>query len=294
VRRNARPAVIFGRRVALGAGFSPILDGYTTGLWAAWGISRLLSSYGGACLRVRDSTTTSEFDIGFAADGRLDQADLSSKIGSNSATVVKFYDQTGNSRDLAQATSGQQPRIVNAGVYDGLARFDGVDDCLQSTNLPGTNTGMTYIFRAELRVIGVSFDVMLESTSSSGALPGMGFYQSSGSGRCELTSGTPSSTNFVYTPAANAPADDVMALVGDRTAVAATDIGKIYKAGAQLTPSGSSGGSNTGNYDAAPLNVGARNNGASLAAQFNLKLLAVYTSVLSDPDIAAISAGMIA
>lgn len=278
---------------------SPALDYYTTSLWGAYGMQRLLTAYTGPLIRIRDTTTATETDIGYDANNLVDQAAIASAIGSNSATVVKFYDQTGNSRTLDQSgATGKQPRIVNAGVIDAstgsvLARFDGTDDCMQTPNLPGTNTGMTYVMYGALRSLTGSFNLWLESTADSGSNAGMGLYVNIGNTRIEQTSGTPSSTNFIYQNSTDSPSDDVTASVGDRTASGAANIGKYYKAGVLLTPVGSSAGTNTGNYDAAPLNVGARNNGAAIAAFLNLKALAVYTAAKNGTDIAGISSGLL-
>ena len=49
------------------------------------------------------------------------------------AFVVTWYDQSGNSNDATQPTTGSQPKIAEAGslLTDGL-KFDGVDDMLQT------------------------------------------------------------------------------------------------------------------------------------------------------------------
>ena len=114
--------------------------------------SYLLDTYGGAstalsfrkisstatlCVRVRESGGNTEQDFGFSGDN-VDEAAILSFCGSNSGHVVKWYDQSGNGRDMIQAISTKQPKIVNAGVLNkqnGKASmlYDGSDDFLYST-----------------------------------------------------------------------------------------------------------------------------------------------------------------
>jgi hypothetical protein len=67
--------------------------------------------------------------------GDLDTAALLAHVGSGSGFVTTWYDQSGNGRNATQATAGQQPRIVNAGVIETInlkpsARWDGSNDSL--------------------------------------------------------------------------------------------------------------------------------------------------------------------
>lgn len=286
-------------RLRAGAGPSsyhtPALDSYTSNLWAAHSLKRELTAYTGALIRVRDTTTTTEYDIGYDGNNVLDVATLLLNIGANSATVVKFYDQSGNGNDLSQTgATGKQPRIVNAGVFDGFARFDGTDDCMQTPNLPGSNTGMTFLLYGNIRSHTGSFNIWLESTANSVSYAGIGVFHDSANSRLDITSGAPSSANFIFANhTTQNPANDVTAYVGDRTASGAANISKYYKAGVLLTPTGSSAGTNTGNYAAAPVNLGARNNGESWPTQLDAKALVIYTAVVNGTDIAALSLALV-
>jgi hypothetical protein len=91
------------------------LDAYATSLWEAWGFARLLSSYTGSLAQVRETGGSTSANIGFGSTGLLDTAALASHVGSNSGFVATLYGQA-NSRPLLQATTGAQPRIVNAGT----------------------------------------------------------------------------------------------------------------------------------------------------------------------------------
>jgi hypothetical protein len=59
-----------------------------------------------------------EADIGFDANGDLDEAALLAHTGSNNGYVVKTYDQSGNGNDWVQPTANLQPKIVNAGAVE--------------------------------------------------------------------------------------------------------------------------------------------------------------------------------
>ncbi len=85
----------------------------------AYSLRRLSCSYAGSAIRVRSSAVGSPtLDIGFTANGDLDTAALKTFVGSNSAFVTIWYDQSSKLRHAGQATAGSQPRIVNAGVID--------------------------------------------------------------------------------------------------------------------------------------------------------------------------------
>lgn len=99
-----------------GAGVIPItylLDSYP-GASAAYSVRRLSSTYSGAALRVRRSSDNAEQDIGFVGFD-LDTTALSSFVGANNGFVTKWYDQSGNNRDMVQTTAGLQPTIISSG-----------------------------------------------------------------------------------------------------------------------------------------------------------------------------------
>lgn len=134
-------ALLTGGAVSATAG---ALDSFSTNLWAAYGITRQRSSsvYSGSAIRVRKSTggdQVSELDIGFVGSV-LNTSDLATFAGSETVVVTKLYDQSGNGRDLVQATGANQPRITAAGVYDGFVRFDASNDELLTTATTGTGT----------------------------------------------------------------------------------------------------------------------------------------------------------
>lgn len=156
-----------------GSGFVGPLDAFATP-HRAHSFRRLLTSYTGPAIKVRRSTDNVEYDIGFTPEGDLDQSDLLAKIGSASAYIVTWYDQSGNGRHLTQATAAAQPQIVNAGVVvvrgsKPACRLDGTDDYMTSTQVglaAGTATIATVLEGAVNNM--ASSVVLAESTSTSG------------------------------------------------------------------------------------------------------------------------------
>jgi hypothetical protein len=110
------------------------VDDYVTPA-AAWSVEKkLISDYAGALFRVRRSNDDAESDIGFDGDGNRDDAALAAHVGANSGYVTRVYDQMGDANaDMLNATAAQQPRIVNAGVIDSGAVFDGSNDNLRAS-----------------------------------------------------------------------------------------------------------------------------------------------------------------
>jgi len=97
---------------------SLLLDQYGTDVLAAYSLRKLSSSYTGAAIRVRETAFNTETDIGFDANGNLDTTALTTFVGANDGFVVKWYDQSGNSRDGTQTTAIFQFSIVTSGVVE--------------------------------------------------------------------------------------------------------------------------------------------------------------------------------
>lgn len=119
-----------------GGSFLGAMDAYETDMRFAFGINRLLASYSGPLLRVRRSSDDAEQDINYLSDGSLNTSALASFGGSDSCYVTKWYGQTGG-RDAVQATHASQPRIVNAGVYDGGVLGSGAQNLTTSASSSG-------------------------------------------------------------------------------------------------------------------------------------------------------------
>jgi hypothetical protein len=76
-----------------------------------------------AAIRVRRSSDNTQQDIGFDAYGKLDTAALLSFVGTGTGYVTRWYDQSGNGRDMVQNGTANQGVIVNAGSL--VTRSDG-------------------------------------------------------------------------------------------------------------------------------------------------------------------------
>jgi len=115
----------------------------------AFSLRSLRNNYAGSCIRVRRSSDNTELDIGFVS-GSLDTTTLISFVGVNNGFVTKWYDQSGNSRDVSQATQANQPQIVSSGALITLNNkacisTDGVNDNLKTASSIPTYTDATMI-----------------------------------------------------------------------------------------------------------------------------------------------------
>lgn len=84
------------------------------GAAAAYSLRRIGTGITNA-IRVRRTSDNVEQNIGFSSD-ELDVSALTSFIGSSSGRIVTWYDQSGNSRDLTNGTTSQQPIIISSGT----------------------------------------------------------------------------------------------------------------------------------------------------------------------------------
>jgi len=130
---------------------------------AAYSLRKLSTGYSGKAIKVRSSAAGNPTqDIGFNSFGNLDTKSLLSFVGTNSGYIDTWYDQSGNGLNLTQATTANQPRIVNAGVIDtknGIPSvyFSGGTQNLSNMSVSGVISG------SELRAFAV---VDIESGSN--------------------------------------------------------------------------------------------------------------------------------
>lgn len=84
---------------------------------ASYALRRLDVNYSGYAIRVRRASDDAVQDVGFGSDGLLDGSIVTSFLGVSDGYVSIWYDQIG-SNDLSQATSANQPKLVQvSGVY---------------------------------------------------------------------------------------------------------------------------------------------------------------------------------
>jgi hypothetical protein len=135
------PSLHYGRKVTRLN--TLLLDTYT-GALAAYSLWKLSTGYTGAAIRVRESATNTEADIGFTASGELDTTALLAHVGAGDGFVRTWYDQSGNGNNAQQITSTSQPKIVSSGsviTNNGyqVIQYDGTNDNL-GTSLTATGT----------------------------------------------------------------------------------------------------------------------------------------------------------
>jgi len=98
----------------------------------AYSLRRVVPAYAGSAVKVRRSSDSTTQDIGFTS-GALDTASLLTFCGAGDGFIDTWYDQSGNTRHLTQATTTAQPKLVSSGavITSGgkpAVTFDGVDD----------------------------------------------------------------------------------------------------------------------------------------------------------------------
>lgn len=233
---------------------------------------RKLISTATVSIRVRRSSDNTEQDIGFSG-GVLDTASLASFVGANSGFVTTFYDQTGNLEHAVQATAANQPRIVNAGVYDGRLIFDGTNDNIKITSL---TLGAPYL--------GVYSKALIPS-----ATVGSIFFETSTAWNAGQGAAVYASTTVVFMASSNAPTTNNRtrsfsrpASLGQMTwlynrAITGTSELSMWSNGSSLTGTDSGTTEQTGNYSSNDINIGSRN-GASDFLAANIETLVFYNA----------------
>lgn len=128
-------------------------------------------------IRVRRSSDNAELDIGFTAEGGLDEVVLLSHVGANDGFVSVLYDQSGASIDLLQATLIKQPRIIIAGSIireNGrpVLGFDGSNDTLTSIVSLASPAPQMFIFYVAKRNVASQSTTDFNLNSPSAGDPG--------------------------------------------------------------------------------------------------------------------------
>ncbi len=106
-----------GKKGTGAVAFSGLIDVLAVSAIRAYSVRKLRSAYAGSAIRIRRSSDNAEQDIGFSGED-LDTAAITTFVGANSAFLTKIYDQSGSADNLVQATTANQPRLVNAGTLD--------------------------------------------------------------------------------------------------------------------------------------------------------------------------------
>ncbi len=145
--------VINPYRFAAGAADTGLLADYP-GAAAAFSLRELTSAWAGLAVvevrRAGGSPATADFTAAEVADGTL-----TTWTGVNDGFVSKWYDQSGNGFNATQATTGDQPKIVNAGTLvtangEPAIDFDGINHYLFNAASLTYNGGVSWYAVADL------------------------------------------------------------------------------------------------------------------------------------------------
>ena len=179
-----------------------VLDVYPTGVHHAYSLRKLRIAYGGFCLRVRRTATTStEVNVSFDSNNTISlnspityasgTATTATTLGQFAAIagygaadagvtanqnifVVTWYDQSGNGKNPTNSTAGQQPRLVSSATAD-LERSGGkvavryVKTSLHNLNISDTtaniNNMCSYFVGQLVTTTGSQIGYLLNATN---------------------------------------------------------------------------------------------------------------------------------
>lgn len=258
---------------------SSYLDGLASTPVVAWSLTNKLISTATQCIRVRRSSDNTEQDIGFSGN-YLDTTALLAFVGAGNGFIRTVYDQVGSNHQV-QATTANQPRIVNAGVYDDRMVFDGSNDGLTSTSTLTMGTPLAFVFMEMVQTTSATVKMLLEMSSDYGAGVGrFAIYDYSVQGGIVASMGASGATranSFV-----NAGGMAFWTFRFDRSLLGPGEVA-AWRDGASMTSSavGGSTTDQTGNFAAANNNIGARNGGASLPSTSGQRQVVIYTADVS-------------
>jgi hypothetical protein len=116
----------FVRAKAASGAAGLLLDDYPTAN-VAYSFRKLRDAYAGSAVRIRRSSDDAQADIGFSGND-FDTAAAAAHIGGGSGFIVTWYDQSGNGRNVTNATAANQPTYSATGFSSlPTASFDGTD-----------------------------------------------------------------------------------------------------------------------------------------------------------------------
>ena len=123
----------------------PLLLDAVPGAAAAYSLRQLSNAYTGPVVTVRRSSDDAEAD--FKAS-EIDDGTLAAFCGAGDGFVKTWFDQSGNNLDASQATSANQPKIVDSGsliTKNGrpLVSFDGTT-FLSATSALASQSGVAF------------------------------------------------------------------------------------------------------------------------------------------------------
>ncbi|MFC6349820.1 hypothetical protein H7691_06770 [Stenotrophomonas sp. CW117] len=222
-----------------------------------WAIKKLVST-ATVAIRVRRSSDNTEQDIGFSSES-LNVSALLAFVGAGSGYVTTIYDQTGGGKNFTQASTAAQPRIVNAGVFDGELVFDGSNDIMATASITfGTRYAALY---GRMRLPGGSDPIIVEHSANFYSTPyTFALYKNGSASRMTtMQLASQDSTNqFLLTTGARKG----FSFLWDRQAASAATRMRAWEAGVESGSSIIYDKGPSGTFSNQPLFLGARSGGA--------------------------------
>jgi hypothetical protein len=150
----------------------PLLLNLFPGASAAYSLRKLDTGYAGSAIQVRRISDNATQNIGFV-NNVLDLTALTTFLGAGSGRVSIWYDQSGNGRNLINATAIEQPLVYASGpvIFNGAPylRLDGVDDRMFLAFDP-TNAGVVSTFTVALAAMStLNTAVFLQQDQTAGS-----------------------------------------------------------------------------------------------------------------------------
>lgn len=269
---------------------SPVSGGYLDTISPAPRVAyslRKIISTATLAIRVRRSSDNAQQDIGFSGDV-LDTAALAAFVGASSAFVTTFYDQTATGINLVQATAASQPRIVNAGVFDGAAIFDGSNDWMSAASVPyGAGYAAAYM-KAAMPNRSAPAIIMESSANYNNAAGSFIWYMENNLHSLGVRAAAAYRRDYSIASATS------LRTITNRYQMAVSDAAvaqqRFRNAGADISPSGGQGTAAAPgtNFTTQTLYLGCRA-GNTLFAPVQIHTLVIY-AVDTDAEVAAIEA----
>lgn len=108
--------------------------------------TRRLADYTGPLMEIRRASDNAVQDVSSVSEAVL-------FVGSSSGYVKTWYDQSGNGRNVSQATASRQPALITAGVVETIGgkpvlRFDAADDILTADSAGAWDATGTFSYAA--------------------------------------------------------------------------------------------------------------------------------------------------
>jgi hypothetical protein len=254
--------------------FPGLIDVVGQSAAAAYGVRKLRGAYAGSAVRVRRASDNAEQDIGFSGEA-LDWASAISFKGASTIFVKTWYDQSGGSADLTQATAASQAGLDTSGEQ---LTFDGSND-FYSVALDLSASDKLSAFMVAASATNADYQILLEHNTGAAANDLLIFTNSGAV--CAFYSQVASVGNAESVNSFTSGADRLVTVITDRSLTGSS----IVKARVDASNANDVATSNiSGNYANANLNVGARNNGSTFFIAGSMKEIVLFQAALNNTE----------